>query len=87
MTEDRIPMDRMPLDHKDVAVLIPALNEYTRLRLPRTSLVARRSRRAGRMYSAPYGAQVLAARLLGLAPGRAVARGLDTVVDWRPPAG
>lgn len=63
-----------------------ALAEYTRIRLPRTSMVARRSRRAGRMYSAPYGAQVLAARMLGMLPPQSIARGLSSVVDWRPPA-
>jgi 2-polyprenyl-6-methoxyphenol hydroxylase-like FAD-dependent oxidoreductase len=67
--------------------VVPALHEYTRQRLPRTTMVARRSRRAGRMYSAPYGAQVLAARLVGRLPGPALARGLSTVVDWRPPTG
>jgi 2-polyprenyl-6-methoxyphenol hydroxylase-like FAD-dependent oxidoreductase len=65
--------------------VVPALHEYTRQRLPRTSMVARRSRRAGRMYSAPYGAQVLAARLVGRMPAPARARGLGTIVDWRPP--
>jgi 2-polyprenyl-6-methoxyphenol hydroxylase-like FAD-dependent oxidoreductase len=65
--------------------VVPALNEYTRQRLPRTTMVARRSRRAGRMYSAPYGAQVLAARLVGRLPGPALARGLSSTVDWRPP--
>jgi len=67
--------------------VVPALHEYTRQRLPRTSMVARRSRRAGRMYSAPYGAQILAARLVGRLPGPALARGLSSIVDWRPPPG
>jgi 2-polyprenyl-6-methoxyphenol hydroxylase-like FAD-dependent oxidoreductase len=65
--------------------VVPALHEYTRIRLPRTTAVARRSRRAGRMYSTPYGAQVLAARLVGRLPGAALARGLGSIVDWRPP--
>lgn len=68
------------------AAVVPALHEYTRQRLPRTTMVARRSRRAGRMYSAPYSAQVLAARLVGRMPAGALARGLATIVDWRPPA-
>jgi 2-polyprenyl-6-methoxyphenol hydroxylase-like FAD-dependent oxidoreductase len=67
--------------------VVPTLQEYTRQRLPRTSMVARRSRRAGRMYSAPYGAQILAARLVGRLPGPALARGLSSIVDWRPPPG
>ncbi len=29
---DRVPLDRMPLDPRDVAVLIPALNEALRIR-------------------------------------------------------
>jgi 2-polyprenyl-6-methoxyphenol hydroxylase-like FAD-dependent oxidoreductase len=67
--------------------VVPALNEYTAARLPRTTNIARRSRRAGRMYSAPYGAQVLAARLVGRLPAPVLARGLSSVVDWRPPNG
>jgi 2-polyprenyl-6-methoxyphenol hydroxylase-like FAD-dependent oxidoreductase len=65
--------------------VVPALHEYSQIRLPRTTAVARRSRRAGRMYATPYGAQVLAARLVGRLPGAALARGLGSVVDWRPP--
>jgi 2-polyprenyl-6-methoxyphenol hydroxylase-like FAD-dependent oxidoreductase len=65
--------------------VVPTLHEYTQQRLPRTTMVARRSRRAGRMYSAPYGAQVLAARLVGRLPASALTRGLSPVVDWRPP--
>lgn len=65
--------------------VLPSLQEYTQERLTRTTMVARRSHRAGRMYSAPYGAQVLAARLMGRLPAAAIARGLGSVVDWRPP--
>jgi 2-polyprenyl-6-methoxyphenol hydroxylase-like FAD-dependent oxidoreductase len=68
-------------EHRDV---VEALHEYTAARLPRTTSIARRSRRAGRLSSRPYGAQVLAARLLGLMPGPAIARSLNAVVDWRP---
>jgi 2-polyprenyl-6-methoxyphenol hydroxylase-like FAD-dependent oxidoreductase len=67
--------------------VVPSLHAYTRERLPRTLMVARRSRRAGRMYSAPYSAQILAARLVGRLPGPALARGLSSIVDWRPPPG
>jgi 2-polyprenyl-6-methoxyphenol hydroxylase-like FAD-dependent oxidoreductase len=64
--------------------VVQALTEYTERRLPRTTAVARRSRRAGRMYSAPYGAQLLTARLLGALPASALTRGLRSTVDWRP---
>ena len=65
--------------------VIEALHEYTRQRLPRTTAVARRSRRAGRLNSAPYGVQLLAARLLGRLPPGATVRGLTSTVDWHPP--
>lgn len=65
--------------------VLPALEDYTRRRLTRTTAVARKSRRAGRLYSAPYPVQVLAARLMGALPGATVSRGLAPVVDWRPP--
>ncbi len=65
--------------------VVPALHEYTAQRLPRTTSVARRSRRAGRMNSAPYGAQLLAARLMGRLPAKTVARGPNSIVDWQPP--
>lgn len=65
--------------------VVPALERYTRERLPRTTSVARRSRRAGRLYAAPYRAQVLGARLMGRLPGAVISRGLAPVVDWRPP--
>jgi 2-polyprenyl-6-methoxyphenol hydroxylase-like FAD-dependent oxidoreductase len=65
--------------------VIPALEEYSAQRLPRTMAVARRSRRAGKMYSAPYGVQLLAARTMGRLPASTVVRGLSSTVDWRPP--
>jgi 2-polyprenyl-6-methoxyphenol hydroxylase-like FAD-dependent oxidoreductase len=87
--EDAVVLAHLLGDSSDGATgarpVVPTLHEYTQARLARTSMVARRSRRAGRMYSAPYGAQVLAARLVGRLPGPAMARGLGTVVDWRPP--
>ncbi|HET9656997.1 MAG TPA: FAD-dependent monooxygenase [Kineosporiaceae bacterium] len=64
----------------------PALEEYTRQRLPRTTAIATRSRRAGRVYQAPYPVQGLVARLMGLVPDVAIARGLGPVLDWRPPS-
>jgi 2-polyprenyl-6-methoxyphenol hydroxylase-like FAD-dependent oxidoreductase len=63
----------------------PALREYSAQRVPRTTAVARRSRRMGRMYNAPYGGQLLAARVMGRLPASAVVRGLGSTVDWRPP--
>lgn len=62
-----------------------ALALFTAQRLARTASVAARSRRTGRLYLAPYPVQTLAARLMGLLPDAAVARGLDSIVDWRPP--
>ena len=80
--EDAVVLARLLGEDRPV---VPTLHEYTRQRLPRTTMVARRSRRAGRMYSAPYSAQVLAARLVGRLPAAALARGLGSTVDWRPP--
>jgi 2-polyprenyl-6-methoxyphenol hydroxylase-like FAD-dependent oxidoreductase len=65
--------------------VLPALDEYTRRRLPRTTAVAKRSRRAGRMTSAPYSAQLLGARLAGRLPPGVAIRGLNSIVDWTPP--
>jgi 2-polyprenyl-6-methoxyphenol hydroxylase-like FAD-dependent oxidoreductase len=65
--------------------VVPALEEYTARRLPRTTAVARRSRRTGRMYNAPYGVQLLAARVMGRLPASTVVRGLSSTVDWKPP--
>ena len=83
--EDAVVLAHLLGDDTDARPVVPALREYTEVRMPRATMVARRSRRAGRMYSAPYGAQMLAARLVGRLPGPALARGLASVVDWRPP--
>jgi 2-polyprenyl-6-methoxyphenol hydroxylase-like FAD-dependent oxidoreductase len=69
----------------DDVPVVAALDEYTRRRLARTTTVARRSRRTGRLYSAPYGVQLLAARVMGRLPASTVVRGLSSTVDWRPP--
>ncbi len=63
-----------------------ALTAYSSQRLPRTTAVARRSRRAGRLYQSPYAVQLLTARLMGLIPTALVARGLEPTVGWDPPA-
>ncbi|MBT0771844.1 FAD-dependent monooxygenase [Kineosporia sp. J2-2] len=69
------------------SVPIPAaLEEFSAQRQPRTGMVARRSRRMGRLSSVtPYPAQVMAARALSVVPGRPAARGLTSIVGWRPP--
>jgi 2-polyprenyl-6-methoxyphenol hydroxylase-like FAD-dependent oxidoreductase len=64
--------------------VVAALAEYTERRLPRTTSVARRSRRTGKLYSAPYGVQLLAARTMGRLPASLVVRGLTPTIDWRP---
>lgn len=72
-------LDRDPVD--------VALRRYTERRLPRTTAVQERSRRAGRLYQGPYAVQLGAARLLGLMPDRLVAGGLDFLLRWTPPSG
>ncbi|NAZ88599.1 FAD-dependent monooxygenase, partial [Kineococcus indalonis] len=66
-----------------------ALERYTRLRLPRTTRIAARSRSVGRLTQAsgPVGARLrdLSGRLAGAVPAALVARGLAPVVDWHPP--
>ncbi|WP_181138710.1 FAD-dependent monooxygenase, partial [Streptomyces sp. Ru73] len=71
--------------------LAAALAEYTRVRLPRTTEVVRRSARVARLAtwrSAP--ARTLRAALLAgtarLAPDLAL-RALDGIADWNPPGG
>lgn len=63
-----------------------ALQRYTERRLPRTTAVQQRSRRAGRLYQGPYAVQLAAARLMGVIPDRLVARGLGSLLSWTPPA-
>jgi 2-polyprenyl-6-methoxyphenol hydroxylase-like FAD-dependent oxidoreductase len=65
--------------------VIAALGEYTRQRLARTTQVARRSRRAGRITTVPYPAQVLTAKVADHLPGKAIPRALAAIVDWHPP--
>jgi 2-polyprenyl-6-methoxyphenol hydroxylase-like FAD-dependent oxidoreductase len=64
--------------------VVPALHEFTAARQPRINEVVRRSRRAGRMNTVPYSAQLLAARLNGT-PRRTLRRDLASIVDWHPP--
>jgi 2-polyprenyl-6-methoxyphenol hydroxylase-like FAD-dependent oxidoreductase len=81
--EDAVVLAEMLGD--DDQHVLPALADFTQQRLPRTTTIARRSRRAGRIYSAPYRAQLLTARLMGHLPAGSIARGLAPIVDWRPP--
>ena len=74
--------------HTEPALDVRAgLEHYTAERLPRTSAIARRSRKAGALYRRPLPLQHAAARLMGALPPGLVARGLGSVVDWRPPGG
>ncbi|WP_432495500.1 FAD-dependent monooxygenase [Kineococcus auxinigenes] len=71
--------------------LAGALERYTRLRLPRTTRLAARSRSAGRITqaSSPLGRRLrdLSAPLVGVVPAGLLVRGLAPVVDWHPPRG
>jgi hypothetical protein len=66
------------------------LASYTRIRLPRTTDVVRRSRRVGAMATWTAPPAVAARDALALVVGRlmpgAALRGLAPVLDWRPPA-
>lgn len=70
----------------DPAMVAPALHAYTAARLPRTTAIARRSRKAGALYHRPLPVRRAAARLMNVLPPAAVARSLSPVVDWQPPA-
>jgi len=65
------------------------LASYTRIRLPRTTDVVRRSRRVGAMATWTAPPAVAARDAIALAVGRlmpgAALRGLAPVLDWRPP--
>jgi 2-polyprenyl-6-methoxyphenol hydroxylase-like FAD-dependent oxidoreductase len=65
------------------------LASYTRIRLPRTTDVVRRSRRVGAMATWTAPPAVAARDALALAVGRlmpgAALRSLASVMDWRPP--
>ncbi|MCU1573114.1 MAG: monooxygenase [Micrococcaceae bacterium] len=63
------------------------LKHYTEARLPRTTVVSRRSHQAGKLHQQPLPIQYLAARLMGRLPAKAIARGLRPIVDWQPPGG
>jgi 2-polyprenyl-6-methoxyphenol hydroxylase-like FAD-dependent oxidoreductase len=61
------------------------LPAYTEARLGRTTDIARRSRRAGRLYQAPPFVARAAARAMNLIPASVIARGLAPILDWQPP--
>ncbi|MQY10384.1 Aurachin C monooxygenase/isomerase [Streptomyces sp. RB5] len=68
-----------------------SLERYTRDRLPRTTEVVRRSRRAGRvtMLRNPVATALrdTAARAASTVAPRAALKALDGIADWSPPAG
>ena len=59
---------------------------YTAARLPRTTAIARRSRKAGALYHRPLPVRRAAARLMNLLPATVIARSLSPVIGWQPPA-
>ncbi|WP_298462552.1 FAD-dependent monooxygenase [uncultured Cellulomonas sp.] len=68
-----------------------ALAQYTRLRLPRVSQIAARSRQLARVGQASgpvvTGVRTAVLRAAAVLPAGVLARGLGGVVDWRPQAG
>lgn len=82
--EDAVTLAAL-LDLADKATVPDALERYTHLRLPRTTDVQRRSRKAGALYHRPLPVRRTAARLMNLAPPGAIARSLAPVLDWQPP--
>lgn len=64
----------------------PALEEFTAARRERAEGVAKKSRQLGRLSaSAPYPAQVLAAKVLDSLPGKPIVSGVQSIVEWEPP--
>jgi 2-polyprenyl-6-methoxyphenol hydroxylase-like FAD-dependent oxidoreductase len=61
------------------------LERYTRSRLARTTMIGRRSRRAGALHNHSTLIRHTAARAMNRVPARLIARGLRPVLDWRPP--
>lgn len=70
----------------DASSVVSALARYSAARLPRTSMVAARSRKAGRLYQRPLPIRMLAARLMSVAPASLVARSMAPLLTWRPPS-
>ena len=71
----------------DDPTMVPsALHAYTAARLPRTTAIVRRSRKAGALYHRPLPLRRTAARLMNMLPAAVIARGLSPVVGWQPPA-
>ena len=67
-------------------VTTQGLARYTALRLPRTSAIVARSRRAGSLYEGPPQLARAAARVINLLPAGLLARGMAGTLDWRPPS-
>jgi 2-polyprenyl-6-methoxyphenol hydroxylase-like FAD-dependent oxidoreductase len=86
--EDAAVIARLAAD-ADPGAVPEMLASYTRIRLPRTTDVVRRSRRVAAMATWTAPPAVTARDALALAVGRlmpgAVLRGLAPVLDWRPP--
>ncbi|WP_188666622.1 FAD-dependent oxidoreductase [Tersicoccus solisilvae] len=62
------------------------LARYSALRAGRTADIVRRSRWAGRVYDLPPALARVLARAGGAVPAAVIARGLDPVLGWSPPA-
>jgi 2-polyprenyl-6-methoxyphenol hydroxylase-like FAD-dependent oxidoreductase len=84
--EDAVVLAHLAAPGADIAA---AVAEYTALRLPRTTAVARRSWQIGRLTTwSSRPAVALRAALFataGLFGPRLALRGLDGIADWRPP--
>ena len=83
--EDAVVLGWLLRDAREQPAVQEALAAYTAQRLRRTTQMAQRSRRAGRLYQAPYRLQVLVARVMGLLPDAVVVRGMSSTLGWRPP--
>lgn len=82
--EDAVVLAAM-IDPHDPAAVTQALQRYSAARLPRTTAIADRSRKAGALYHRPLPIRLAAARVMNLLPSAAITRSLSPVVDWHPP--
>jgi 2-polyprenyl-6-methoxyphenol hydroxylase-like FAD-dependent oxidoreductase len=64
-----------------------ALERYTSARLGRATAIARRSRRAGALHGHATAVRYAMARAMNRVPARLITRGLEPVINWRPPPG
>lgn len=70
----------------DASSVLSALARYSAARLPRTSMIAARSRKTGRLYQRPLPVRLLAARLMSATPPALIARSMAPLLTWRPPS-